>query len=96
MYIGHVLENYIGMFETQRSFLRYILSISLLFEHAYSVDFYGNCVLQIRHSRKVPAASRLQCIPGRAISVKLHPQEVLAAKFGMEYACSKRCEIDSS
>ena len=41
------------------------------------------------------AASGLQCIPGCAISVKLHPQEVLAAKLGTEYACSKRSEIDS-
>ena len=45
-----------------------------------SVDFHGNCVLQI-HSRKVPAASGLQRIAGRAISVKLHPQEVLAANL---------------
>ena len=44
----------------------------------------------------MPAASGLQRIPGRAISVKLHPQEVLAAKLCTEYACSKRSEIDST
>ena len=40
--------------------------------------------------------SGLQRIAGRAISVKLHPQEVLAAKLGTQYACSKRSEIDSN
>ena len=40
-------------------------------------------------------ASGLQRIAGRAISVKLHPQEVLAAKLGTQYACSKQSEIDS-
>ena len=63
-----------------------LLSISLRFEHAYFRGF----------SCKVPAASGLQRIAGRAISVKLHPQEVLAAKLSMQYACSKRSEIDST
>ena len=44
----------------------------------------------------MPAASGLQRIAGRAISVKLHPQEVLAARLGTQYAYSKRSEIDSN
>ena len=44
---------------------------------------------------QLPDSSVLR-IAGHAISVKLHPQEVLAAKRGTQYACSKRSEIDSS
>ena len=53
------------------------------------------CSANMTLSRKGPAASELQRIAGHAISVKLHPQEVLIAKHGTQYACSKRSEIDS-
>ena len=62
--------------------------ISLRFEHAYSVDFTETVFCKY-DTHAVPTASGLQRIAGRAISVKLHPQEVLAAKLGTQYVCSK-------
>ena len=46
---------------------------------ADSVDFHGNYVLQINVilMQSARIASRLQRIPGRVTSVKLHLQEVL-------------------
>ena len=46
-------------------------------------------LMQSARSFRTPAYS------GRAISVKIQRQEVLTAKHGTEYACSKRSEIDS-
>ena len=47
---------------------------------ADSVDFHGNCVLatNVTLTQSACIASRLQRIPGHVISMKLHPQEVLA------------------
>ena len=53
--------------------------LQLRLNTAYCVDYHGNCSANMTLTQSVCMATRLLRIQGRAISMKLHPQKVLAA-----------------
>ena len=68
--------------------------IALPFQHCGFRGFFMETVLAANVTL-MHSASGLQCIPGRVISMKLHPQEVLATKLKARHR-KRKCSNSSA